>query len=105
MTKPRMAYKLKSPSLCFLGNGTVPVVMNIGCNTTIYNADLQEGTSSLMDYWWHCGDHLYLQLPPQWKGLCTVVTMHTPSMVIPEVNISKLHEGSGRGRPRSAMAT
>lgn len=52
---------------------------------------MQLGASSLMDIYWACGERLYLQLPPQWNGLCTMVTMHEVHLVIPAANISHIH--------------
>ncbi|KAJ1088283.1 hypothetical protein NDU88_001441, partial [Pleurodeles waltl] len=65
---------------------------NVNCVTTRYNYDMQSGTSSLMDYYWQCGEWLYTRLPAGWNGLCYFVTVHTPSLVIPGVDISKLHD-------------
>ncbi|XP_069093476.1 syncytin-2-like [Pleurodeles waltl] len=76
----------------FQGKGTVKVGSNLNCNITTYNADMQGGTSSLMDHYWMCGARLHMQLPPNWNGLCSLVTLHIPSLVIPGVDISQLHD-------------
>ncbi|XP_069058670.1 uncharacterized protein [Pleurodeles waltl] len=94
----RTASFLKRPAELLLdttsvqGNGTVPVGRNINCITTEYNADMQWGTSSLMDYYWQCGEWLYSRLPSGWKGLYSLVTVRTPSLVVPGVDISKLYD-------------
>ncbi|XP_078520550.1 uncharacterized protein LOC144785614 [Lissotriton helveticus] len=87
----KRAYKLKSPLLCFLGNGTVPVGRNTNCNSTSFNSDLMYGTTILMDIYWICGKNLYLQLPPQWQGLCSIVTMHELHLVVAAANISHIY--------------
>ncbi|XP_078539683.1 uncharacterized protein LOC144824463 [Lissotriton helveticus] len=89
--KPKRPYKLKSLPFCFLGNGTVPVGRNTNCSNTHFNSDLKYGTSSLMDIYWACREHIYLQLPPHWQGLCSIVTMHELHLVVPAANISHIH--------------
>ncbi|XP_078519009.1 syncytin-2-like [Lissotriton helveticus] len=44
-----------------------------------------------MDIYWACGEHIYLQLPPHWQGLCSIVTMHELHLVVPAANISRIH--------------
>ncbi|XP_078511783.1 uncharacterized protein LOC144770864 isoform X16 [Lissotriton helveticus] len=68
------------------GNSSVSVGRNTDCNTTIFNFDMQFGTSTLMDYYWACGERLYPQLPPQWLGLCSLVTLHEVHLVVPASN-------------------
>lgn len=43
--------KLIQFSLCLRGNGTVRVGSNLNCKITTYNADMQGGTSSLMNHY------------------------------------------------------
>lgn len=56
-------------TLCFLGNGRIPVGCNTNCSSTIFYLDLQWGTSRLMDFYWAWWECLYLQLPPRWSSL------------------------------------
>ncbi|XP_078509180.1 uncharacterized protein LOC144769059 [Lissotriton helveticus] len=83
--------KATSNTSCYR-NGTVKVGRNLNCITTIDNADMQGFTASLMDHFWLCGARLHLQLSPNWNGLCALVPLHTPSLVIPGVDITTLHD-------------
>ncbi|XP_078515023.1 syncytin-2-like [Lissotriton helveticus] len=56
----------------------------------MFSFDMQFGTTTLMDYYWACGEHLYIQLPPQWLGLCTLVTLHEIHLVVPASNASHI---------------
>ncbi|XP_078514367.1 uncharacterized protein LOC144773301 [Lissotriton helveticus] len=97
MSESKKAFKLKNPSLCFLGNGSISVGRNTDCNKMVFNFDMQFGTSALMDYYWACGERLYLHLPPQWLGLCSLVTLHEVHLVVPASNASHIltHPMSG----------
>ena len=98
----RIAMKITQFFLCFSGNGTVKVRSNLNCNVITYGADMQGGTSSLMDQYWMCGVRLHMQLPPNWYGLCSLVTLHTPTLVIPGVDLSQLHDHP-MGRPTTLL--
>ncbi|MBN3324182.1 SYCY2 protein, partial [Atractosteus spatula] len=36
-----------------------------------------------MDWYWQCGAEVYDSLPPQWRGVCALVTLHHPILVVP----------------------
>ncbi|MBN3318854.1 SYCY2 protein, partial [Atractosteus spatula] len=37
----------------------------------------------LMDWYWQCGAKIYDSLPPQWRGVCALVTLHHSILVVP----------------------
>ena len=45
-----------------------------------------------MDYYWHCGEYAYSQLVPGWRGLCSLVTMHSPTLAILGEELPELYQ-------------
>lgn len=65
---------------------------NPNCGTILHIPDMQWGTLMPMDYYWQCGEYAYTQLIPRWRGLCSLVTLHTPTLVIPGEELSNLFQ-------------
>ncbi|XP_069468087.1 uncharacterized protein [Ambystoma mexicanum] len=78
-------------SFCFRGNGTVHVGTNVRCNKTLFIPDLTEGTAALMNVYWVCGENAYIQLPPSWRGVCSLTTLHSPVLVVPDSHLSVIN--------------
>ncbi|XP_069460424.1 uncharacterized protein [Ambystoma mexicanum] len=92
-------FKLQSEmdyKLCFKGEGRTPMGTNSNCNKTLTIPDLKKGTAALMDTYWVCGKQAYLHLPQSWSGSCSMATLHSALMVIPESHI----DGSKRTQER-----
>ena len=70
----------------------LPLGMNANCSMILHILDMQWGASTLMDYYWQCGEYAYTQLVPTWRGLCSLVTLHTPTLVIPGEELSDLFQ-------------
>ncbi|XP_069501299.1 alpha-2,8-sialyltransferase 8F-like isoform X2 [Ambystoma mexicanum] len=59
-------------------NRTVELGMNTGSEWTMSITALQKETVAVMDLWWVCRSRTYAQLPPNWGGVCALVTLHSP---------------------------
>ncbi|XP_069477080.1 GRB2-associated and regulator of MAPK protein 1 isoform X2 [Ambystoma mexicanum] len=89
MEKP---FKLQSEiqnKLCFKGEGKMAIGTNKNCNKTLTIPDMKKGTAALMDTYWVCGNKAYLHLPQSWSGSCSMATLHSTLMVIPESHIDR----------------
>ncbi|XP_069506859.1 uncharacterized protein [Ambystoma mexicanum] len=71
---------------CFLGQGKTNMGTNKKCNKTLI-PDMKKGTAALMDTYWVCGKQAYLHLPHSWRGTCSLATLHSALMVVPESHI------------------
>ncbi|XP_069485882.1 methyltransferase N6AMT1 isoform X1 [Ambystoma mexicanum] len=101
-------FKLQSEidyGLCFKGEGKTSMGTNKNCNKTLTIPDLRKGTAALMDTYWVCGNQAYLHLPPSWSGSCSMATLHSALMVIPESHIDGNSKTPGRRQQSAAQPT
>ncbi|XP_069507163.1 syncytin-A-like isoform X1 [Ambystoma mexicanum] len=77
-----------SYELCFHGEGKGDMGRNKNCSKTLIIPDMKKGTAALMDTYWVCGNVEYLHLPQSWRGTCSMATVHSARMVIPESHVS-----------------
>ncbi|XP_069485770.1 uncharacterized protein [Ambystoma mexicanum] len=86
--------------LCFKGEGKTSMGTNKNCNKTLTIPDLRKGTAALMDTYWVCGNQAYLHLRQSWSGSCSMATLHSALMVIPESHV----DGSKRTRENTQQS-
>ncbi|XP_069473824.1 uncharacterized protein [Ambystoma mexicanum] len=101
-------FKLQSEidyELCFKGEGKTAMGTNKNCNKTLTIPDLRKGTAALMDMYWVCGNQAYLHLPPSWSGSCSMATLHSVLMVIPESHLDGSKRAQERMQPSAAQPT
>ncbi|XP_069492524.1 uncharacterized protein [Ambystoma mexicanum] len=105
MEKP---FKLQSEiqnELCFKGEGKMAMGTNKNCNKTLTIPDMKKGTAALMDTYWVCGNKAYLHLPQSWSGSCSMATLHSTLMVIPESHIDRSNMVNGGSNQNAASPT
>ncbi|XP_069489807.1 transmembrane protein 253 isoform X1 [Ambystoma mexicanum] len=49
---------------------------------------MKDGTVVIMDHYWACGSRAYMKLPRDWAGLCSIVIVHVPALVIPKSDLN-----------------
>ncbi|XP_069469152.1 uncharacterized protein [Ambystoma mexicanum] len=97
---------LTAPKVCYQHKGEVDVGYNTNCASVMELPEGGAGTAVIMDHYWACGEKAYHTLPPLWSGVCTMVHVNVPSLVVPKKHVDvakfpKMDEGDRR-RKRSA---
>ncbi|XP_069499670.1 syncytin-2-like [Ambystoma mexicanum] len=87
------------------GEGKTAMGINKDCSRTLTIPDMRKGTAALMDTYWVCDRQAYLDLPQSWSGSCSLATLHSALMVIPESHIGGGRKGQDAPRKNEAQPT
>ncbi|XP_069509806.1 syncytin-2-like [Ambystoma mexicanum] len=62
-------------------------------------------TAVIMDHYWVCASKAYIRLPKDWGGICTLVNVHVPALVIPkgDLNIDSFSKADAHLRKKRSM--
>lgn len=76
---------------CVKGTGSQQVGNNTNCNSTTMNELLANGTTAILDVYWQCGHLAYIQLPPDWGGVCSLVVLQEATLVMNMTDFMAIH--------------
>ncbi|XP_069510054.1 uncharacterized protein [Ambystoma mexicanum] len=102
---PLQTVPLESSKFCLRKNGTRKMGENQNCGRIFDAPGMVHGTAVIMDDNWACGSKAYIRLPKDSGGICTIVNVHVPALVIPkgDLNIDSFPKAEAHLRRRRSV--